>query len=115
MGRHSIITKVDILRIVRLLRWVTRFILVLFFGGGAKRIKALEILLPVMEREGLLYAEWHKGEKVYSIARKNSVKPVSLEHEIACALILVLLWRCRMPEGEIVMERSFRGFEIVPE
>jgi hypothetical protein len=115
MGRHSIITKADVLRIIRLLRWVTRFILVLFFGGEAKRIKALEKLLPAMEREGLLYAEWHKGEKVYSIARKNRVKPVSLEHEIACALILVLLWRCRMKEGQIVMERSFRSFEIVPE
>src|SRR5687768_2675533 len=83
MGRHSIITKADVLRIIRLLRWVTRFILVLFFGGEAKRKKALEKLLPTMEREGLLYAEWLKGEKVYSIARKKRAKPVSLEHEIA--------------------------------
>ena len=115
MGRHSIITKADILRIIRLLRWTTRFILVLFFGGEARRKKALEKLLPALEREGLIYAEWYKGEKVYSIARKDRVKPVSMEHEIACALILVLLWRCRMAESEIVPERAFRGFGIVPE
>jgi hypothetical protein len=115
MGRHSIITGADILRIVRLLRWVTRFILGLFFGGGVKRIKALERLLPALERDGLLVSEWHRGEKVYSIARKKRVKPVSIEHEIACALILVILWRCRMEEGEIVQERAFRSFEIVPE
>src|SRR5207247_4668420 len=64
---------------------------------------------------GLLLTEWHKGEKVYSLARKGRVKPVSMEHEIACALILVLLWRCRMEESEIVLERAFRGFGIVPE
>jgi len=115
MGRHSIITKADVLRIIRVLRWVTRFILVLFFGGGAKRIKALEKLLPALEREGLVFAEWHKGEKVYSIPRKGRVKPVSMDHEIVCALILVLLWRCRMEESEIVPERAFRGFGIVPE
>src|SRR6266511_1944977 len=115
MGRHSIITEADVLKIVRLLRWVTRFILVLFFGGGEKRIKALERLLPILEKKGKLLSEWHKGEKVYSIARKRRVKPVSLEHEIACALILVLLWRCRMEESEIVQERAFRSFDIVPE
>jgi hypothetical protein len=115
MGRHSIITKDDVLRAIRLLRWVTRLILVLFFGGGAKRIKALERLLPALEREGWIFAEWYRGEKVYSIARKRRVKPVSMEHEIACALILILLWRCRMEESEIVPERAFRGFGIVPE
>src|SRR5215211_6586918 len=115
MGRHSIITKGEILKTIRLLRWVTRFILVLFFGGGAKRIKALEKLLPTLERDGLVSSDWHKGEKVYSIARKDRVKPVSMEHEIACALILVLVWRCRITESEIVTERAFRGFGIVPE
>jgi len=115
MGRHSTITKDDVLRAVRLLRWVTRLILVLFFGGSAKRIRALEKLLPVLEREGQLFSEWHRGEKVYSIARKRRVKPVSMAHEIACGHILILLWRCRMEEGEIVQERAFRGFDIVPE
>jgi hypothetical protein len=116
MGCHSIITKDDVLRAIRLLRWVTRFILVLFFGGEVKRIKALERLLPTLERDGLVFSDWHKGEKVYSIARKKRVKPVSMEHEIACALILVLLWRCRwMEECEIVQERAFRGFDIVAE
>jgi hypothetical protein len=115
MGRHSIITTDDVLRIIRLLRWATRFILVLFFGGGVKRIKALERLLPALERDGSLYAEWHRGEKVYSIPRERRVKPVSMDHELACALILVLLWRCRMEEGEIVPERAFRGFGVVPE
>jgi len=115
MGRHSIITKHDVLRAVRLLRLVTRFILVLFFGGGKKRIKALERLLPDLEREGWISSEWHRGGKVYSIVRKKRVNPVSMDHEIACALILVLLWRCRMEEGEIFPERAFRGFGIVPE
>jgi hypothetical protein len=115
MGRHSIITADVILLVVRVLRYATRFILILFFGGEERRVKALEILLPALEREGLLFSEWQKGEKVYSIARKKRVKPVSIAHEIACALILVLLWRCRMAESEIVPERAFRGFGIVPE
>src|SRR5688500_12463015 len=100
MGRHSIITTVDILTAVRILRYVTRFILLLFFAGGDRRIKALEKMLPALEREGLLFVDWHEGEKVYSVARENKGKPVSIAHEVACALILVLFWRCRMAEGE---------------
>ena len=115
MGRHSIITRVDILRAVMLLRYVTQFVLRLFFIGGASRKKFLEKELPALEREGLLFVQWHDGEKVYSIARKNRGEPVSIAHEIACALILVLFWRCRMAEGEIVPERKFRGFGVVAE
>jgi len=116
MGRHSIITEDDILSAVRMFRWVTRLILVLFFGGGVKRIKALESMLPKLEREGRLFSEWHRGEKVYSMPRKEKGKPVSMDHEIACAEILVRLWRCRMDEErEIVPERTFRGFRIVAE
>jgi hypothetical protein len=62
MGRHSIITKYDVLSAVRLLRWVTRFVLVLFFGGRAKRLKALEKLLPILEREGRLNCSKKKSE-----------------------------------------------------
>jgi hypothetical protein len=87
----------------------------MYFGGRAKRIKALEILLPKLEREGKLAVVWHRGEKVYSMPRKKKVKPVSMEHELACAEILCRLWRCRMEESEIFMERAFRGFGIVPE
>jgi hypothetical protein len=83
--------------------------------GAQKRVKALEKLLPELEREGFLHSQRHKGRKVYSIPRKRKGKPVSMDHELACALILVLLWRCRMEEGEIVPERKFRGFGIVPE
>ena len=115
MGRHSIITRVDILAAVRILRYVTRSILLLFFAGGNRRIKALEKMLPALERDGLLCVDKYEGEKVYSIARENKGKPVSIAHEIACALILVLFWRCRMAEGEIVPERKFRSFGIVPE
>lgn len=116
MRRHSIITADDILRAVRVFRYVTRFILILFFGGGAKRIKVLEKMLPTLEGEGRILFEWHKGEKVYSIPRKGRGKPVSMDHEVVCALILVLLWRCRMGEDcEVVQERAFRGFGIVPE
>jgi hypothetical protein len=115
MRRHSIITADDILRAVKVFRYVTRFILILFFGGGEKRIKVVEKTLPVLEREGRIFFEWYRGEKVYSIPRKKRGKPVSIAHEIACALILVLLWRCRMAESEIVPERAFRGFGIVPE
>jgi len=96
-------------------RWVTRSTLILYFGGVARRIKALERLLPKLEREGLLEVVWHRGQKVYSIPRKKKVNPVSIDHEIACAEILCRLWRCRMAEGEIFMERAFRGFGIVPE
>jgi|GEM_PF-1619751 len=109
------ITKDDVLRVIRMLRWVTRLILSLFFGGGERRIKALEKLLPTLEREGRIYSLRYRGEKVYSIPRMKRGKPVSIAHEIACALILVLLWRCRMAESEIVPERAFRSFGIVPE
>lgn len=115
MGRHSIATQSNVLKVVRLLRWVTRQVLILFFSGDEKRIKALETLLPKLEREGKLSVEWHKGEKVYSMPRKKKIKPVSMDHEIACADILVRLWRCRMEEGEIFPERAFRGIGIVPE
>ncbi len=115
MRRHSIITEDIVLQLVKVLRWATRLILVLYFWGVEKRAKALEMLLPQLEREGKLAVTWHKGEKVYSVARKKRVKPVSMDHEIACALILVLLLRCRMEESEIVPERAFRSFGIVPE
>lgn len=78
-------------------------------------MKTLEKCLPALERGGRLFSERHRGEKVYSIARKEKVKPVSMDHEIACADILVRLWRCRMRESEIFTERAFRGFGIVPE
>ena len=72
-------------------------------------------MLPKLEKDGKLMATWHKGTKVYSINRKNKKLPVSLDHEIACADIHIRLWRCRMAEGEIIPERAFRGFKIVPE
>jgi len=115
MRHHSIITEDIVLKVVKVLRWVTRAVLVLYFWGVEKRTKALERLLPEMECEGKLDVTWHKGKKVYSAPRKKKVKPVSLAHEIACADILVRLWRCRMEESEIVPERAFRSFGIVPE
>jgi len=115
MGRHSIITEDDVLTAVRIFRWVTRSTLELYFGGREKRIKALEKLLPALEIDGRMFSEWHRGEKVYSVARKERVRPVSMDHEIACADILVRFWRCRMEEGEIVPERAFRSFGVVAE
>jgi hypothetical protein len=115
MGRHSIITKDVVLKAVRIFRWVTRPTLELYFKGAEARIKKLEEMLPALEREGWLHADWHGGEKVYSIARKAQAKPVSFSHEIACADIHARLWRCRMEEGEIVTERKFRNFGIVAE
>jgi len=115
MRRHSIITKDNVLQAVRMFRWVTRSALVMFFCGADRRSKELEKLLPKLEREECLEVTWNRGEKVYSIPRKKKVKPVSMDHEIACADILCRLWRCRMEEGEIIPERAFRGFWIVPE
>jgi len=115
MGRHSIITEEDVLTAVRIFRWVTRSTLELYFGGAERRMKTLEKFLPVLEREGQLNSEMHRGAKVYSIPRKENVRPVSMDHEIACADIHVRLWRCRMGESEIFTERAFRGFGIVPE
>jgi hypothetical protein len=109
------ITDKDVLKAVRVFRWITRSSLALYFGGAPRRIKALETLLPELEREGKLSVVWHKGEKVYSMPRKKKVMPVSMDHEIACTDIFVRLWRCRMEESEIFPERAFRGFGIVPE
>ena len=113
--RHPIITENDVLRAIRLMRLVSRSTLEIYFGGGEKRIKVLEVMLPALERDGRLLSERQAGEKIYWIARSDNVKPTSIEHEAACADILVMLWRCRMGEGEIVPERAFRGFGIVPE
>jgi hypothetical protein len=113
--RHPTIRENDILRAIRLLRVVSRSTLEMYFGGGEKRIKALEVMLPALERTGRIFSERHAGEKIYWISRKDKVKPLSMEHEKACADILVRLWRCRMEEGEIFPERAFRGFGIVPE
>jgi hypothetical protein len=113
--RHPTITEDDVLRAIRMLRWVSRSTLEMYFGGAEKRIKALEVMLPDLERDGRLFSERQGGEKIYWIARKDNVKPLSMEHEAACADILVTLWRCRMGEGEVVPERAFRGFGIVPE
>jgi hypothetical protein len=115
MLRHYAITARQILEAVKLFRWVTRKLLVLYFSGVETRIKALEELLPRLEREERVFAVWHRGEKVYTPSRKNKVLPVSLDHEIACTDLIIRLWRCRMEEGEIFPERAFRGFGIVPE
>ena len=113
--RHPTITEDDVLRAIRLTRWVWRSTLEMYFGGGEKRIKALEVMLPALERDGRLLSERQGGEKIYWITRRDKGKPTSIVHEAACADILVMLWRCRMGEGEIVPERTFRGFGIVPE
>ncbi len=113
--RHPIITENDVLRAIRMMRWVSRSTLEMYFGGAEKRVKALEIMLPALERDGQLLSERQGGEKIYWIARSDKAKPTSIQHEAACADILVMLWRCRMGEGEIVPERAFRGFGIVPE
>ena len=115
MRRHSIVTEHNILEAVRIFRWITREALTLYFWGVKKRIKALETLLPKLEREGKLLSVWHKGEKVYSMPRKKKVWPVSLDHEIVCTDLFIRLWRCRMGESELFPERAFRGFGIVPE
>jgi hypothetical protein len=115
MSRHYTISGRRILEAVRLFRWITQKLLRLYFSGEAKRIKALEYLLPKLEGEGKLVSLWHRGEKVYSMPRKNQVLPVSLDHEIACTDVLIRLGRCRVGESQILPERSFRGFGIVPE
>jgi hypothetical protein len=63
----------------------------------------------------MIESTWLDGEKVYSPARKNRVKPVSLPHEVEVTEILLLLWLCRKEESELVPERVFRGNAIVPE
>lgn len=115
MRRHSMITEKIVLEAVRVFRWVTQWVLALYFAGAVRRIKALEVILPKLEREGKLSVDWHKGEKVYSRPRKKKIKLVSMDHEIQCAEILVRLWRCRMEESEILPERAFRGSDSVPE
>jgi hypothetical protein len=113
--RHPIITENDVLRTIRLMRVVSRSTLEMYFVGAEKRIKALEVMLPALERTGRTFSERHEGEKIYWISRNDNAKPLSMQHEKACADILVRLWRCRMQEGEIVPERAFRSFGIVPE
>ena len=109
------ITEHNILGAVRVFRWVPRRLMTLYITGVIKRVKALEEMLPELEKTNRLFVTWHNGRKVYSIPRKNKKLPVSLDHEIACADIHIRLCRCRMEEGEIIQEREFRGFRIVPE
>lgn len=115
MARHSIIREYDILRAVKLLRYVSRRQLAMKFGGKEERIKVLETTLPKLEKEGRLIVIRYGGEKVYSPARKNRVDGASIEHELGATEGLIRIWRCRMEESEIFPERVFRGFAIVPE
>jgi hypothetical protein len=108
-------TKGQLLKIVRIFKFITRRQLEEFFYGKARRSKALEQILPILEREGSLKFIRHKGSKVYFLPRKNGKKIIHLEHEVACTKILIRLWRCRMEESEIMPERVFRGFYIVPD
>jgi hypothetical protein len=110
---HSTISEYQVIRAIRLFRFVKREQLEMYFRGRQGRIKALEILLPVLERKGRITAVWHKGEKVYSPAGRIAAENFSLEHDVAATDILIRLWRCRMVEGEIVTERTFRGFAVV--
>ena len=104
-----------VLKWVRFFRYVKRSQLALLFMGTRQRIKALEVALPALERGGKITSTWLDGEKVYSPVRKNLVRPVSLEHEVEVTEILILLWRCRMEESELVPERTLRGHAVVPE
>ena len=115
MARHSIVTKDQILKTVKLLRYVSRRQLAVKFTGKDERIKILETALPKLEQEGRLVVTWHDGEKVYSLSRKNRVIGMSIGHELGCTEGLIRIWRCRMAESEIVPEKAFRGFAIVPE
>jgi hypothetical protein len=87
----------------------------MYFYGRQKRSKVLEVTLPKLEREGRLKVDWLDGEKVYSVARKNGTPAMSIEHELGAGEGLIRIWRCRMDESEIFLERAFRGFAIVPE
>ena len=115
MARHPTITKDQVLKTVKLLRYVSRRQLAMKFTGKDERIKILETALPKLEREGRLVVAWHDGEKVYSPARKNRVIGMSIDHELGATEGLIRIWRCRMAESEIVPEKAFRGFAIVPE
>jgi hypothetical protein len=115
MARHSIITEDQVLKTVKLLRYVSRRQLAVNFTGKDERIKILETALPKLEREGQLVVTWHDGEKVYSPARKNRVMGMSIDHEIGVTEGLIRILRCRMAESEIIPEKDFRGFAIVPE
>jgi hypothetical protein len=113
INRHSTISEYQVMMAIRLFRFMKRGQLEMYFRGQVGRIKALEILLPDLERKGRVYTVWHKGEKVYSPAGRLAAENFSLEHELAATDILIRLWRCRMVEGEIVTERKFRGFAVV--
>ena len=63
MARHSIITKDQILKTVKLLRYVSRRQLAVKFTGKNERMKILETALPELEREGRLVVTRHDGEK----------------------------------------------------
>ena len=104
-----------ILKTVKLFGYMTRFLLQIYFFGFDKRSKSLEVYLPKLEREGKLIVSNHEGKKVYSPARKNRVQKNSIAHELGWVEIFIRLWRCRINEWELVPEKEFRGFSVVPE
>lgn len=116
MRHHSPITTYQILKAVKVFGEVTREQLAMYFTGNPKkRIKALEQLLPELEREGILVVSVLNGKKVYFLNRKNKREPVSLAHEVGRSEIHIRLWRCRMDECEILPENSFRSFKVIPD
>jgi hypothetical protein len=108
-------TKGQLLKIIRIFKFITKHQLEEFFYGKERRSKALEKILPELEREGNLKSIRHKGSKVYYLPRKNGKRTNNIEHEVACTQSLLRFWRCRPEESEIMPERVFRGFFIVPD
>lgn len=117
MSRHSI-SKKRYLEVGQVFHWATREHYQLLLTGRSGRHSRTEKVLPRLVKERKLIARIHGRRLVYAVPRKarsaTSKSHQSIEHGLACSECLVRIWLSRA-DGEIIAEKYFRKFPIIPE
>jgi hypothetical protein len=117
MSRHSI-SKKRYLDVGQVFHWATREHYQLLLTGRSSRHSRTEKVLPRLVKDGKLIARILERRLVYAAPRKarstTSKTLQSIEHGLGCSECLVRIWLSRN-DGEIIAEKYFRKFRIVPE
>lgn len=108
------IPKSDYQKASQVFHWAKREHYTAWFWGELRRDKRTEVMLPRLVKEGKLIEMAYSKRFVYSCPRRCRGVVPNIEHGLGCTEGLVRFWRSDMT-GEIIPERYFRGFGIVPE
>lgn len=121
MGKNgnATISKYIYLKVAQGFHWATKEHFILWFTGRTERHRRTETILPRLVRKGKLTSYQYKKRLIYAVPRVNRKRIKGkkyypkVEHGLGCTEGLVRFWLSR--KGEIIPERKFRGFEVVPE